>query len=236
LLVLRSLDRPDYPVSLLDNQQFFLPMLHTWPADPDPSTEPRHTLAQLFIEIVQPEVSAHTVHVQIYTHNDGFAADMRRRLGALADLFNPLVGMLSRHLIVAQASLHSDTSPRIELIMRRNDGDARLELQRLDNAETTSAVARARRSLARVVRSAGLLPLTPMARLGAPGSSFHCGGSFPMRENPGILETDVLGRPAGLHRIHLIDASVFPSIPATTITFSAMANAHRIAACATRAT
>jgi len=27
----------------------------------------------------------------------------------------------------------------------------------------------------------------------------------------------------------LIDASVFPSIPASTITFSVMANAHRIA-------
>ncbi|HEY2968039.1 MAG TPA: GMC oxidoreductase [Casimicrobiaceae bacterium] len=235
LLVLRSLDRPDYPVSLLDNQQFFLPMLHTWPADPDPSTEPRHTLAQLFIELVQPEVSAHTVHVQIYTHNDGFAADMRRRLGALADMLNPLVGMLSRHLIVAQASLHSDASPQIELVMRRSGADARLELQRRDNAETTAAVARARHSLARVARWAGLLPLTALVRLGAPGSSFHCGGSFPMRENPEVLETDVLGRPAGLRRIHLIDASVFPSIPATTITFSAMANAHRIATSVARA-
>ncbi len=74
-----------------------------------------------------------------------------------------------------------------------------------------------------------LLPLTPFARVGAPGSSFHCGGTFPMREHPRELETDVLGRPAGLRRVHLVDASVFPSIPATTITFSAMANAHRIA-------
>ncbi|HEY2970739.1 MAG TPA: GMC oxidoreductase, partial [Casimicrobiaceae bacterium] len=154
---------------------------------------------------------------------------------ALADMLNPLVGMLSRHLIVAQASLHSDASPQIELVMRRSGADARLELQRRDNAETTAAVARARRSLARVARWAGLLPLTPLARLGAPGSSFHCGGSFPMRENPEVLETDVLGRPAGLRRIHLIDASVFPSIPATTITFSAMANAHRIATSVARA-
>jgi choline dehydrogenase-like flavoprotein len=135
--------------------------------------------------------------------------------------------VLSRHLIVAQAFLHSGASPRIELIMRRAGGDTRLELQPRDNPETTAAVARARRGLARVARSAGLVPLTPLARLGATGSSFHCGGSFPMRENPQVLETDVLGRPAGLCRIHLVDASVFPSIPATTITFSAMANAHR---------
>jgi choline dehydrogenase-like flavoprotein len=42
----------------------------------------------------------------------------------------------------------------------------------------------------------------------------------------------VLGRPAGWRRIHLVDASVFPTIPATTITYTAMANAHRIAAAA----
>jgi choline dehydrogenase-like flavoprotein len=43
------------------------------------------------------------------------------------------------------------------------------------------------------------------------------------------LETDVFGRLPGWKRVHLVDASVFPSIPATTITLTAMANAHRIA-------
>jgi choline dehydrogenase-like flavoprotein len=51
-----------------------------------------------------------------------------------------------------------------------------------------------------------------------------------MRENPGEYETDRLGRPGGWERIHVVDSSVFPSIPATTITMSVMANAHRIGA------
>ena len=83
--------------------------------------------------------------------------------------------------------------------------------------------------LAKAARLAGMIALTPLARLNPLGSSFHCGGTFPMRENPKQGETDVLGRPAGFHRVHLIDASVFPTIPASTITFSVMANAHRIA-------
>jgi hypothetical protein len=33
-----------------------------------------------------------------------------------------------------------------------------------------------------------------------------------------------------LRRVHLVDASVLPSVPATTITLGVMANAHRIAA------
>jgi choline dehydrogenase-like flavoprotein len=53
-----------------------------------------------------------------------------------------------------------------------------------------------------------------------------------MRAQPGDLETDTLGRVRGWDRIHVVDASILPSIPATTVTFSIMANAHRIAAAA----
>ena len=73
------------------------------------------------------------------------------------------------------------------------------------------------------------LPLAPLLQVAPAGRGFHSGGSFPMRESPGELECDLLGRPRGLERVHLVDASVFPTIPSTTITFSVMANAHRIA-------
>ena len=49
-----------------------------------------------------------------------------------------------------------------------------------------------------------------------------------MRAQPGTFECDLLGRPQGWSRLHIVDASVLPSIPATTVTFSVMANAHRI--------
>ena len=40
--------------------------------------------------------------------------------------------------------------------------------------------------------------------------------------------TDHLGRLYGFKNIHIVDASVFPSIPSATITYSIMANAYRI--------
>jgi hypothetical protein len=49
-----------------------------------------------------------------------------------------------------------------------------------------------------------------------------------MREKPGAFESDCLGRPHGWTRVHAVDATVLTSVPATTITFSVMANAHRI--------
>ena len=50
-----------------------------------------------------------------------------------------------------------------------------------------------------------------------------------MSHRPEGFRSDTLGRPLGWERIHLVDASVFPTIPAATITYTVMANAHRIA-------
>ena len=61
------------------------------------------------------------------------------------------------------------------------------------------------------------------------GRDYHTGGSFPMRAQPARFESDRWGRPAGFERVHVVDATVFPSIPAGPITFTVMANAQRIA-------
>lgn len=234
-LVLNSLEKVGHAITLKDSQHFFVPMLHSWRPRPDPAKEPRHTLAQLFLEIIDPAVSAHTVHIQIYTHNDLYAVDMRQRFGFFARTMGPMIGHLSRRLIVAQGFLHSDASPEIELRLLRSGEGTRLHFRPRGNSDTGETVARAKRKLRSVARAAGLFPLSFFSRRGAVGSSFHCGGTFPMRRNPVGLETDPLGRPAGLHRVFLVDASVFPSIPATTITLSVMANARRIASAAAQA-
>jgi choline dehydrogenase-like flavoprotein len=88
------------------------------------------------------------------------------------------------------------------------------------------------RKLRRHGRQFGAWPLSPMLQIAEPGRGFHNGGSFPMRRQPGELETDILGRLPGWSRIHIVDASVLPDVPATQITFSVMANAHRIGSAA----
>jgi choline dehydrogenase-like flavoprotein len=81
------------------------------------------------------------------------------------------------------------------------------------------------RALARLT---GLTPLFPLLQRGKPGRGFHSGGTFPMRSNPGQGESDIFGRPSGMRKVHAVDASIFPTVPATTITFTVMANAYRI--------
>ena len=72
------------------------------------------------------------------------------------------------------------------------------------------------------------MPLSPLLQMTEPGRGFHSGGSFSMAAMPKPGQTDRTGRPYGMKRTHVVDATVFPTVPATTITLTAMANAHRI--------
>jgi hypothetical protein len=70
-----------------------------------------------------------------------------------------------------------------------------------------------------------------MLRLSAAGKSYHWGGSFGhAADGPAPFSSDRLGRVGSWQRIHLVDASVFPTVPAMTFGLTVMANAHRIAA------
>jgi choline dehydrogenase-like flavoprotein len=56
-----------------------------------------------------------------------------------------------------------------------------------------------------------------------------------MTDQPKDFQSDTAGRPHGFSRVHVVDASVFPSIPAPNLTFTVMANARRIVAMACEA-
>ncbi|WP_299901183.1 GMC oxidoreductase [uncultured Ruegeria sp.] len=210
---------------LKDSQQAFLPMLHRWRAPRRPDVLPYQTLPQLFAELDDPTVSRQLVHAQIYTWNEYYARDLKQNYGRLIPGSGPLLEALARRLIVAQVFLHSDHSHEIALRLAE-DGRLRPELN--ENPATAETMRAALARYGRALRGLGLTSLSFAARFGAPGASFHVGGDLPMSDDPGSGESDVLGRPHGATRIHVVDASVLPTIPATTITFSVMANAHRI--------
>ena len=212
-------------LTLLDSQQAFLPMLHRWRSPAPPDQPPHTTLPQLFVEIDDGSVSPFTVHGQIYSWNDHYQRDLLARYGRKLPGSAPLWRALSRRLMVAQLFLHSDHSARIGL---RLSGDGRLIASATPGAGTDSVMQAAMAQLAAAMGQGGMLALRMARRMGAAGASFHTGGTVPMAAAPTAGQSDVTGRPKGLRRVHLADASTFPSIPATTITFSAMANAHRI--------
>ena len=212
-------------LTLRDSAHGFLPMLHGWRAPRRPDRGAFHTLPQIFAELDAPQISPFSLHAQFYSWNEFFERDLvqtyARRLPGSAPLFRAL----ARRLIVAQIFLHSDQSAAVHLTLA---ADGRLCATVQGNPLTAPAFDAAARSFGGGLRHAGLWPLLPARRLNPVGSGFHAGATLPMSASPTAGQSDVLARPQGLSRLHLIDASSLPAIPSTTITLSVMANAHRI--------
>ena len=225
-LLLRSLDVYDCIIPASDSQYFLLPFLR-FRGMAGVRTESLHTLAQLFLEINDPAVSPYTVHLQTYTYNDLFELALRSAFWGAGRVL-PTSALLSR-LLLFQGYLHSSQSGRLAIELRRqSSGVDLLHVSATEQPETRRQIRALIRKLFSMVGDLRAVPLPSQLRVGFPGRGFHGGGSLPMRQHPQRLETDVFGRPAGLRRIHAVDSSIFPSIPATTITLATMANAHRI--------
>jgi len=224
-ILLRSLARYDRPTRLADSQYFLLPLLR-FRATPEVEREALHTMAQAFVEVLDPKVSEPLVHLQIYSYNDHLSQALDQKLGPLKRVF-PRSALLGR-LLVVQGYLHSALSAKIALTLKRGAGSDTLHVDGEPNAQTLPTINRLIAKLFDLSRNMGAVPLKPLLIVAPPGRGFHSGGSFPLSRTPGEMETDLLGRPSGFERIHVVDASVLPSVPATTITFTIMANAHRI--------
>jgi choline dehydrogenase-like flavoprotein len=229
-LMLESLGRAGTPRRLHDGMYFTVPMVSLRGAPVSVAAQ-GNTLAQIFMEVDDARVSDHVVHLQIYGYNDIMLATVAKRLPlAPARVERLLRGVLGRVLFV-QGFLHSRESPGLTLACEPG-GSVQVTGERASAA--TARVRRLVRGLAAKARLLGMAPLPALLHVEPPGKSNHIGGSLPMRRAPGELETDVLGRVPGWHRVHVVDATTFPSFPATTVTISIMANAHRIASAVAR--
>lgn len=229
-LLLDSMRAYGHALTLKDSQMFLLPMA-SYRAVHGVTAERAHTLPQAFIEIFDPHVSDNSVHLQVYTYNELHRRAIQGLFGPFHQLFDFATKAMLERLLLVFGFLHSDVSHTISMTLQAPVGGerSRLLLEGRDNPSTKPTL---KRLVAKLFRDRSLLrsfPLLPMLKPGAAGRGYHSGGSFPMKERPGDFETDVLGRPAGFRRVHVVDSTIFPSIPASTITLTIMANAHRIA-------
>lgn len=218
-ILLNSLADLDVRIRIQDSFYFLLPLLR-FQSVPDPAREELHTLAQAFIVMRDPTISKPFVHFSIYGYNDLMAPSLRAVLG----VFGRIPALVSRSM-VAGGYLHSDLSP--SLWMTLTPGRVLIE-----GEDSTRAIATAKKAAAKLLRQMTRLrtmPVTGAMRFPPPGRGFHSGGSFPISKQQVRHTSDIEGRPYGFERVHLVDASCLPSIPATPITLPVMANAWRIA-------
>ena len=222
-IVLRSQSAYDQPLQLRDSQFFLFPLLLARRTR-DVQAEALYTLSQLFIEMNHQRISRRGVHLQLYTYSGIIGQAIRKSLGPLK-MFSR---QIEERIVILQGFLHSDESSTIAMTLKRDGEKDFLQLDAQHNPETRRVIKSVLRELLSQTRRLGGIVVPPMLQVAKPGGGWHSGGSIPMRENPANLESDCLGRPRGWSRVHAVDSSILPSIPATTVTFAVMANAHRI--------
>jgi choline dehydrogenase-like flavoprotein len=222
-LVARSLCLTQRPIRLLDSQYFFFPFLSYEKVAKASS----FTLAELFLEVLNPRLGPFFTHFQVYGLNSIFCQAIRAVVPRVARI-PPLLRQVEQRFYLFQGFLHSHLSGHLELTLEASDARKdRLKIRGVENPRSIRVARAAQRLIRKNLIGYGIVPpfYLKMASL---GRSFHVGGSFPMGGEDPVFRSDRCGRPATLNRVHLLDAATFPSIPATTITFSIMANADRI--------
>jgi hypothetical protein len=230
-IVLNSLRKFNHQITLLDSQMFLVPYI-SFKTHKEAVREKAYTLSQLFMEISEYDKQNISYHVQGYTYTDAFSKGVENFVpGKILEskIFKEqILGRVS----ILQGFLPSKYSGSLELRLE-NGGDIsrnnRLVVYGCNNPTSKKIARKIVNRLAKVSLLLGSVPIVPFISLGQPGQSYHTGGSFPMKQNPGDLECDVLGRLGGFKRLHIVDGSVLPTIAGSPFAFTVMANAHRIA-------
>ncbi len=182
----------------------------------------------MLVEYGRPGLDLAQMH--LYPYNPAFEDAMPRPLRGTEASRTAVL----RRVTAGLGYLPSWASPAVKVKAARTDRDGlpAIHLSAGTNPSTRSTLLRVISKMCAVAPALDLWPIVPSLRLSGPAKSYHFGGSFPHvsgAPRDGELETDALGRLAEWDRVHLIDASVFPTVAATTFTLTVMANAHRIA-------
>ena len=225
-LVLGSLTAPPKRVEMQESIQFGLPFVSRLPTA-DPRTESTYTLNQFNLVIDATGFGKDLVQVHCYPYNPALSDSLPGILRARA--LEPVHRQILRRVTVGLGYLPSWASPRIVLDHQPRSDDLPSITVSGAQPDGLPMLRQTLRTLRRVGPTIDLWPVASQSFVSGPAKSYHFGGSFPHASRRGPYVTDRLGRLPDWDRIHLADASVFPTVPATTFTLTIMANAHRIA-------
>lgn len=229
----RLFDRTFY---LQDTQLVSIPLFlrrRCWPG----AIPKANALGQVLIVLNDPDLCDERVHLQIYGFSPFITDLLRARWGNLL-VRDALLRPLTDRMMVVMAYLPGQLSGRIAVRVKppspSDRGMPPASFTGELNPRTKGAARGIGRKLMAHRRELGAWPALSLMEVPEPGFSNHLGGCLPMRAAPAPGETDRLGRPFGLQRVHVVDSACFSALPSEHLTYSIMANAMRIAAEATR--
>ena len=135
-------------------------------------------------------------------------------------------------MVFALVNTHSDFGPVYNLKLERDalNGEAQIFSSQYFSEHAKDLQRLLNRRLKKILKRRGMVGIDLLQQDSVAAAGYHFGASFPMKVVPKeMTDTDVLGRPFGWQNVHVVDTSVLPNIPGTTVGLLTMANAHRIA-------
>ncbi len=228
-IVARSLNMTDHEFTIKDSQKYLFPIVR-WQRSKGCLKEKENTADQIYLDIDNPSVSKNIAHLQYYGYNDLFLDPIRQKLGAATEVIPKLFASFFERLMICFVYFHSDDSGTMSLkVNAPGSGEKHMaEIKGHINPKSGDVMKSIMQLLKKHHRAFGVIPVELGLQTTLPGDSQHTGCTLPMSKTPGPYETDCLGRPSGCERVHVVDSSILPSIPATPTAFTVMANTCRI--------
>jgi ferredoxin len=225
-LMMRSLKIYDKEIEIKDSQYFIFPILGA--TTKSTMNENVNTLAQIFCEVNNKQVSPNRIHLSIY----GYSPFLKEYVYSVFGIFNiilkPFLNFFLKRMYVGQGFLHSEESNKLKIKLIKGEKDIITIISENDK-KVKKTVLNLVRLFNRNTKITKLFGFTPFIKIAPTGKSYHIGGSMPMKKNPKEdLDTNVFGETNALPNVHIIDSSVFPDIPGGPIAYTMMANAYRI--------
>jgi hypothetical protein len=201
-----------------DSGTFFVPFFLS-PRYPKPEKF-MNTLSQAFVRYESSNSGA--IQLQIYDYSEGLISRARAALPFGGRLPTTLLRLLLARIFVGIGYLDSQESSSIRMQLD-SDGNVCLDAVHQHINSQKKLVVQKFRQTGKTFRQMGLRPIISLIQYALPGEGVHSGGWLPMGK-----ACDLEGRPMGYKNIHVVDSSIFPTIPPGAITFTVMANAVRI--------
>lgn len=228
-IVLNSKNKSNMKVKLKTTFSLIIPMIRLkrmpldWPKI--------NTMPGIFLEFKNKLLSNHWIHTQISTPNEL----VLEKLNYSGFNINILPLFIKRffleHLVIAHCNLHSDHAPHYDITLKHDkSGKSTFIAKKNIMPNSKNIVDLNLKKFSTIADKMGCFILKPLVKNSNNFDSYHLGCSLPMKNKPKLeTDTDVYGIPNGFKNVHVVDSSIFPSLPATTIGLVSMANAYRIA-------
>lgn len=221
-------DRKPITAGLVENDMLVMPFALSPAVRDDTGRPPAFALAQGVLALDPTPDSPYPAHLQLYRPTERLLGPLGRLLGSLPPALAGVAARQARRIVIGSLYLHGAASRALSVTVTPD----RMTVQGDRTNTGIAAEADALDRLTRAAHGTGLTPLRRLAQRLPPGFSCHLGGTLPMTATPPDDRRPSCtpqGRIRGLRRVYIADMASFPTMSAQNPTFTAMANAMRIA-------